>query len=341
MGRPLSTVLIGFGRIADQLGDDPLTARFFRFATHAQVLAAHPLFDWQAVVDLSDQALDRARTRWQVPHLVHDVNELIGRCEPDIAVIATPPGPRADIVAALPSLKGVMVEKPLASSMAEADALARICANRELAVQVNYWRRGVKTFRRLAKGQLESEIGRPQAVFATYGNGMFNNASHLVDFIRMMLGEIGEVQAAGEPTALAGASIPGDVDLAFTLTLECGAVAAFVPLDFAHYREVGVDIWGENGRATVLQEGLCLSHHRRVPNRGVSDASEVASDEAEVEVVEVADALYAMYDNLEAVIDHNEKLWSPLSSAMAAERVLRAALDSAHSGRTLVHLVEQ
>ena len=67
MSGPLRTVMFGFGRIGAAYADDPKTARHYRYASHAQVLSAHPDFDWQGVVDPCDRALDQARTKWNVP----------------------------------------------------------------------------------------------------------------------------------------------------------------------------------------------------------------------------------------------------------------------------------
>lgn len=341
MNQPFRAVIVGFGHIADRLSDDPLMADFFPFATHAQVLSKHPAFSWEAVVDLSDEALERARDRWGIQHLFHHVSELERMFVPDVAVIATPPSGRESIMAALPSLKAVIIEKPLSTSTNDASNLSLFCKRHNIPAQVNYWRRGVKAFHDLANGDLESKIGQPQAIFSTYGNGLFNNASHLVDFIRMILGEVTEVQAIGQPMAISRPTIANDVDLPFSITLTRGAKAICLPLDFDRYREVGIDIWGDRGRVSILQESLSLTQYRRQPNRAVTASHEIASDAGTATSIDVGHALYNLYDNLAASLAHDKPLWSPITSAQTTESVLYAGLLSASEGQRPVRISNQ
>ena len=63
----LPTVVIGFGKVGAAYADDPLTGKYYSYVTHAQVLANHPSFEWKAVVDVSDEALQLAEEQWQIP----------------------------------------------------------------------------------------------------------------------------------------------------------------------------------------------------------------------------------------------------------------------------------
>ena len=56
----LRTVLVGAGKIGHGYADDPAMAKYYEFATHAQVLSAHADFAWGAVIDSSAQAADAA-----------------------------------------------------------------------------------------------------------------------------------------------------------------------------------------------------------------------------------------------------------------------------------------
>ena len=109
----LRTIVIGFGQIAQGLGEDGRMAKFFTYATHAQVLRDHPGFQWLGVVDPSEEAQKAAREDWNVAHVSGDLSEVARQVEPEVAIIAAPPGARAEIVQQLPSLKAVLVEKPL------------------------------------------------------------------------------------------------------------------------------------------------------------------------------------------------------------------------------------
>ena len=330
MTRRLRTVVIGFGQVADSLGDDPRMRRYFREASHAEVLSTHPSFDWDAVVDPSESARLRARDKWGVARTAPDVAGLGEDYAPDVAVITAPPATRLAAIDALPSLSGLLVEKPLGHSMGEARAFAKACADRGLAVQVHFWRRAVGGFRALAAGELAERIGTVQGAFAIYGRGLFNNGSHLVDLARMLLGEIADVRALS--VADHNVDLAGDFDVPFALRLISGAPVTVLPVKFQHYREVGLDIWGTTGRLTLMQESLSVTHYPRTDNRGLVGAFEIASDKPRQINLPVADSYRAMYDNLAASLMGKETLYSDEVSALRTMAVLDAIGRSAQEG---------
>ena len=330
----LRTIIVGFGQVASGLTRDLRMAQYFDYASHAAVLAGHPAFDWQGVVDPNGAAQADARDTWGVPHCGGDLDEIIAKVRPEIAILAAPPGDRAKAVAAMPDLKAVLVEKPLNSPgtgerNGDGAALRVVCAERNLPVLVNYWRRADRLFQALAAGGLTEHVGSPQAVFGLYGNGLANNGGHLIDFLRMLLGEVVAAQAVGPDETAMGAPITGDRHLPFALTFADGPVATLQPLDFRRYREVGLDIWGDGGRLSILQEGLVTRVFPVTENRGVTNENEIASD-AGIELERtVADSLYRMYDNLAETAAGSAMPWSPLESALTNERIIEAILRSA------------
>jgi predicted dehydrogenase len=336
--RRFRTIVVGFGKVGAGYAKDPVMARFYPFATHAQVLAAHPDFLWDAVVDPADDALASARTDWKISNAVRTLKDLPRGYDPEVAVIATPPQTRLDVLNKLPTLRAVLVEKPLGSTLEDARAFLAYCQERNILVQVNYWRRADRVFRELAAGRLEDMIGPPISVFGLYGNGLLNNGSHMVDFVRMLFGEIAEVCADGAAATASAAPLPGDVHVPFHLNMKAGLTVSFQPLDFAEYRENGLDIWGEKSRLSILQEGLGIYLYPKNENRAMSGEREVASDRPKALESSVGTALYEMYGNLAAVVRGTTPLWSPGESALETARAVQAVLDSATSGRNAIRL---
>ncbi|HEX2188391.1 MAG TPA: Gfo/Idh/MocA family oxidoreductase [Longimicrobiaceae bacterium] len=323
--------MVGLGKIGLGYADDPVMARHYPYATHAQVLAAHPAFEWGAAVDLSGEARRAARERWGVPRVASRVEDVAAEYAPEVAVLATPPESRLEVLERLPGVRAVLVEKPLGRTVAEGEAFLAWCRERGVAVQVALWRRADAAFRDLA-ATLPERIGRVQAAFAVYGNGLLNNGTHVVDFVRMLLGEVAEVQAAAGVAPYREGPIRDDVNLPFHLALASGAGVSVQPLRFAHYRENGVDIWGESGRFSILQEGLRIRGYPRRPNRGMQGEWEVDSD-AGVELPStVGRAFYALYDDLADALRRGTAPCSPGGSALQTARVVQAVLDSAALG---------
>lgn len=320
---PFSTAVIGFGKIGAEYADDPAMARHYPFATHAQVLAAHSAFEWVAVVDPRRAAQARAQQRWGVARAYSSVARLAKAGGCDIAVLATPPEARLAAIAELRGLRAVIVEKPLGSSYAEAQAFVKACKQRGIRVQVNYWRRADATFQALAKGLLVKLIGAPQAVFGLYGNGLRNNGSHMIDFARMLFGEVEAASVLDRKSRAYATAFADDCHLSFQLRFSSGLQALFQPLDFGSYRENSLDIWGLHGRLQIVQEGLRLLVHRRGVNRAMQGEYEVASDSHEPLESSVGHAMYRMYDNLAEALSEGAPLCSSAESALITERLVQ------------------
>lgn len=327
-GTRLRTVLVGLGKIGSGYSEDPVMARHYPYATHAQVLARHPAFSWDAVVDISEPALATARGRWGVKHAFRSLAELAEHYQPEVAIVATPLEGRLSIIEQLPTVRAVLVEKPLGLTIADGQRFLSRCRERGVLVHVNLWRRADDTFRMLAAGGLAELIGNTQAAFGLYGNGLLNNGTHMVDFVRMLLGEIEAVQSPGNAAPYPAGPIPGDINVPFLLRLCNGLVVNMQPIRFEHYRENALDLWGEKGRLFIAQEGLGLYHYPCETNRAMSGEREIASDCSRRMESTVGHALYRMYDNLAASIAEGAESFCPGTSALRTARAVQAVLDS-------------
>jgi predicted dehydrogenase len=334
--RKLRTVLVGFGAIAHGLSIDRRMAAHFRYATHAQVLRDHPRFDWCGTVDPDPKARARARAA-SGGEVFATLDAAQAAIAPEVAVIAAPPTVRAEVLRALPGLRGAIVEKPLGADLASAVRFAARCERMGLAVQVCFWRRADRTLRRLAADRLRT-LGAIQAGFALYGNGLRNNGVHLVDLVRMQAGEIVAVRALGPAMPLIRAPIRGDVQLAAALHLDSGAVVSMAPLDFAQYREVALDLWGTKARRAFDQETLRIVDYSRTANRGLENAREIASDRPRAYAPGAAMAFFDLYGDLAKAIATGGRTWSDAANALRAETVVAALLRSAARGGARIEL---
>ncbi|WP_204106207.1 MULTISPECIES: Gfo/Idh/MocA family oxidoreductase [Spirulina sp. CCY15215] len=332
------TALIGFGKIGAGYADDPLMARYYPYATHAQVLQDCPNFDWTAVVDPSPSQRELARQRWQIEGVFPSIEELIQRDRPEVAIIATPPDARGEIIEKLPDLLGIVVEKPLGLTLEAGEKFLEQCRERNILVQVNLWRRGDKTFYQLAEGKLSELMGRLQGGFGVYGNGFYNNGTHVIDFIRMLFGEIARVRANGNWKPDRRLPIAGDANVPFTIWLNDGVSLDFCPLDFQHYREIGFDFWGDRGRLSILNEGLNLFFYPLSGNRAIRNAGEIAHDRPRKIESTVGQALYRMYENLAAALSERVPLYSSGESALQTAKVVEAVVRSAKTNGSVVEM---
>lgn len=325
---PYKTALIGFGRMAAGYAADPVNAKWFSYATHAQVLREHPAFDWCAVVDPSPQARELAASRWGIRTTSPDVRSLVNASEIEVVVLATPPEARLGMLESLPSLKALVVEKPLGVDLTAATVFVDACIARELAGVVNFPRRFDPELQQLAHGGLTSLLGNVQAVFGTYGNGLRNNGSHLIDLLHMLLGPAQRFSPVDGGRVFEEGPIPGDRNFAFTMTWANGLTAAVQPLAFSAYREVGLDLWGDRGRLQILNESLTLLKTPLTANRQLSGANEINPEATMVSYTGLGRALYALYDNLAAHLRDEESLHSTLRKGLHTMSVVEELMGS-------------
>lgn len=321
--KPLTAVIIGFGKIAAGYVKDSLMSQHYNYSTHAQVLSDHPQFEWIGIVEPNATVASRAQSEWNIANVFSSVEELTKHLSPDVAILATPPQERLSIVKALPSLKGILVEKPLSLTVSEAYAFTDYCQQKSITAAINFWRRTDELFERLQQGLLFELIGKVQAIFGVYGNGLVNNASHLIDFIRFICGDIEAIQSVPKNYPNYKTPIPSDNHLAFNLLLK-DAIAHFQPINFTHYRECGIDFWGETGKLSIVQEGLKMLHFPRKQNRATQDCFEIANDQPNEIATTVGHALYHMYSNLADAILENTPLKSHLTEGLKNIQIINA-----------------
>ncbi|HEY9759825.1 MAG TPA: Gfo/Idh/MocA family oxidoreductase [Oculatellaceae cyanobacterium] len=326
----LGTAIIGFGQIAQGYASDPQMRIHFRYATHAQVLQEHPAFEWKAVVDISDDALHQAQDKWGIQHVARAITSLQCLEEIEVAVIATPPEHRVGLIESMPALKAILVEKPLGRTIQECQQFLDICERRQILVQVNLLRRTDSKMQELAGGRLRQLIGLPQCTSVFYGNGLMNNGTHMIDLVRMLIGEVLEVRAISNAADFEQGPVSGDRNFSFSLAMNDGSSCILHPLRFDNYRENSIDIWGEHGRLSVIQEGLTMLRYEAGPHRAMEGCRELACDNPTKECTGISTALYEMYTNLNAGISVGTELASSGVSALRTAAVVQAAFTSLH-----------
>jgi predicted dehydrogenase len=331
MSRPLKTVLIGFGNIAEGFSHDTLYSKYWKYPTHASVLKDHHGFYWDAVVDTSKRALEKAKNHWDIPITVESVQELPDHYLPEVAIIATPPQVRKEIIEYFPSLKAVIVEKPLGVNIEDAINFTKFCNKRGIIVQVNLWRRGDRIYQKLAKSQFSELVGEPQSVFSNYGNGLKNNGVHLIDLIRFLMGEIKSVQSIPGYKLIKVGPLDDDFNIPAVLSMESGVPVALFPISFNNYREISLEVWGTKGLLSCLIEGLSNTVYPIADNRCLIGEKEININKPISLGSGASDAIYVIYDNLYEAVFNNKDLLSPIDNAVKSELVVEKIISSAQN----------
>ena len=326
MPPPLITMIVGFGAVAEGFASDKCMEQHFCYASHAEVLRDHPGFNWKAVVDPSAQARKRAAEIWRVPMVFETIDEAIEHVRPSVAVIASPPNDRLASFKKLERIRGILLEKPVATNLNDVESMAAIAEERSQLVQVNYWRRADNDLTKLLVPKINSLIGELQTAFAIYGNGLHNNGSHLIDLLRFLVDDVDAVLACGY--GYPAGPIVGDIDIPFILKLVNGATVHFSTIRFKHYREASLDLWGTRGRLALYNESLSLFHYPLTENRSLENTNEIASDRPQIIPKKRSSAFWTMYDNLYNSLTRGHKLINPLKEAVKTERIIASIIEA-------------
>lgn len=183
---PVSVAIIGCGLIGTEWDRTAPTGMLP--LTHARAFTQHPRAQ---LVALCDRDMERARdaaTYWDVAHFYTDPERLFSEHNVDVAVIATPSTVRWAVIepALAAGVKLLVIEKPLAPSLDESRSLVAAIDAAGARAVINYSRNWDPRMRVLRDRIDAGSMGKIQRIIGTYGKGINNNGSHLIDLTGLL-----------------------------------------------------------------------------------------------------------------------------------------------------------
>lgn len=153
--------------------------------THASGFSKHPEARLLALCDQDLARAQKAAARWGASAAYDDPRALFAAQPVDIAVVAASSAARWSVVepALAAGVKVLVIEKPLATTLAESRRLAQAVAAAGVQSVVNYSRRWDPAMRELRERIRSGGLGALQRFNATYGKGISNNGSHMIDLV--------------------------------------------------------------------------------------------------------------------------------------------------------------
>lgn len=158
--------------------------------THARAFSQHTRAKLVALCDRDGERARSAAQYWQVAHAYTDPQQLFDEQNIDVAVVATSSAARGNVIepALAAGVRVLVIEKPLATTLEESRRLVAAMDSAGARSVVNYSRNWDPSMREL-KGRIAAGVmGRVQRVVATYGKGIGNNGSHLIDLTGFLCG---------------------------------------------------------------------------------------------------------------------------------------------------------
>lgn len=202
-GKTLKFALVGCGRIAK---------RHSELLGNGEIQGASLV----AVCDLVEEKAAKIGQQFSVPSFT-DMHEMMQKADVDVVVVLTESGKHAEHVIALaPYGKHILLEKPMALALDDADAMIRACdqagvklfviKQNRFNVPVMKAREALEAgrFGKLVMGTVRVRWCRTQAYYdqaawrgtwALDGGVLANQASHHVDMLEWMMGDVNSVFA--------------------------------------------------------------------------------------------------------------------------------------------------
>jgi UDP-N-acetyl-2-amino-2-deoxyglucuronate dehydrogenase len=255
-------VLVGCGRISER---------------HFEAIASQPSLKLVGVCDVVPERAKEAGEKFKVPYFTSET-DLLDKVKADVAVICTPSGlhPKHGIMAAQRGLH-VIVEKPIATRLEEADALVKACDDAKVNLfvvkqnrlnpAIALLKKSIDTdrFGRIYLANTTVRWNRPQSYYdaapwrGTWefdGGAFMNQASHYVDMIQWLVGPVASVSAK---TATLARRIESEDTGVAVLKFRSGAMGTIevTMLTYPKNLEGSITVLGENG--TVKVGGTALN----------------------------------------------------------------------------------
>jgi len=191
--KTFKSAIIGLGNIGFE-SDAKISKKYI--LSYARAFNMHKGFDLIAGFDIDKNKCKDFQEKYRVPgYRYNDLqNGLSGL---DVAVISTPAKDHLmvlkDVVAFLQP-RMIVMEKPLALNLKQAEAIAKIAKDKKILFYVNYFRRIDPGIRRLKEGIRKNRWGKLKHLVIYYGQDLLNNGSHFIDLMIYLLGSPNSLQ---------------------------------------------------------------------------------------------------------------------------------------------------
>ena len=245
------TVIIGLGNIG--LKYDYNFDHSEYILTHSQAVNAHPDFELVAGFDTNIINREQFEKKFKRPSY-SKLDSLNNISEIDVVVISVPTEFHLDAVKKVfkfsrPNL--ILIEKPLAFSMEDAQKILLTTKENNIPILVNYIRNFEPKHIEFMKNLKKGSLGFPLSITCFYNGGLINNLSHVLNMLNKFMGKSVKIKIYDKGEAYN----KYDYEPGFIINYEKGSVN-FSPLKNLTYSIIELDIFGPKGRYNYKGHGL-------------------------------------------------------------------------------------
>lgn len=177
----INVAIIGCGLIGAQW-DAEVTSSAFSL-THAAGFSKNPRARLAAMCDKDADKARQAAERWGAQASYGDPRALFAGHKIDVAVVAASSAARWEVIepALAAGVRVLVIEKPLATTLDESRKLASAIDAAGAKSIINFSRHWDPSMGALRERIRADDMGALQRLIGTYGKGITNNGSHMID----------------------------------------------------------------------------------------------------------------------------------------------------------------
>jgi predicted dehydrogenase len=322
----LFVLIVGCGNIAGKF--DRSRPKNDLPYTHAGAYARDGRFQLLACVEPDDERRADFMAAWGVQVGFRSIEEAMTSGNRfDVVSICSPTGCHAhDLEVAVRSIpRLIFCEKPLTTSLAQAEGLVEACGNSNILLAVNYSRRFDPDVWKLRVDIEEGRWGRLRSIVGCYNKGILNNGSHMLDLINLLVGPMDILKVgrpvhdfyAGDPTVPVWLEAADDLPV----HLVCGRAEDYAIFELQLLFSQG---------ALTMEEGGMSWRERRVVDSASFQGYRVLDDGVR-RAGRYPESMLRAVGNIYEAITEGQPLASTGRSALAAQRLCEQIVQQART----------
>ena len=255
----LAAAVIGLGKAGSRFDEEP--GRLAPWSHTGAYLHLADRFHIVGAADPDPGNAERYRARCPGVPIFPSAAAMLAEIRPDVVSICTPATHhRADLETALacPSVKAVWCEKPLATSLGDAEAMVDAATARGVPMVVTYNRRWLPLWRRVRELIHNGTIGDLVCLRIAAPNRLYSIGSHALDLMRYL---------AGDPSLITSLALPqlaetNEPAAAAMFTFPSGAYGILQVTGFRAQLVIEAEAIGRLGRLSVREDSSRLTIER-------------------------------------------------------------------------------
>jgi len=256
------TAIIGCGRIGIE---EKIYDKKVQPGSHAGSFTRNEKTDLVALCDPDRARLLIAKKAYPAVKLYTSVQKMVEENRLDIISIASPTKYHYQNVleAAKGKPKVILCEKPIAYSLTEAREIIEVCKKNNIRLFINHQRRFDPLLQNWSKKVKAGYLGEILQGSAYYYNGLFNSGTHLIDLLRMYLGDPKWVWGIYNKKT---SWVKNDQDIDGLIAFDNDVIISLQPLT-RNYGYFGFSLFGEKGMLNVVNGAFEVQYRKKIEDK--------------------------------------------------------------------------